>query len=49
MHERGRDAPLVKASFDDQYYYIPAPEGVAVGDRLEMGLGAVQLQEIFWH
>jgi large subunit ribosomal protein L2 len=40
VHERGRDAPLVKASFDDEYYYIPAPEGIAEQP---------QLQKIFWH
>jgi large subunit ribosomal protein L2 len=37
VHERGRDAPLAKVNFDDEYYYILAPEGIAVGDRLEMG------------
>ncbi|MGH9974870.1 MAG: 50S ribosomal protein L2, partial [Nitrososphaeraceae archaeon] len=41
VHERGRDAPLAKVNFDNGYhYYIPAPEGAALGDRLEMGPGA---------
>lgn len=41
VHERGRDAPLAKIRFDDNNYsYIPAPEGIAVGNNIEIGNGA---------
>jgi large subunit ribosomal protein L2 len=41
VHERGRDAPLAKVNFDDgNYSYIPAPEGIAIGDKVEMGTRA---------
>ncbi len=41
IHERGRDAPLAKIKFDDNNYsYIPAPDGTIVGNRIEVGQGA---------
>jgi large subunit ribosomal protein L2 len=41
VHERGRDAPLTKVRFDDgTYSYIPAPVGIAVGEKIELGTGA---------
>ena len=41
VHERGRDAPLTKIRFDDgTYSYIPAPAGIAVGEKIELGTGA---------
>ena len=41
IHERGRDAPVAKIKFDDNNYsYVPATEGTAVGSKIEMGNGA---------
>ncbi|MFZ0896188.1 MAG: hypothetical protein WAZ77_16950 [Candidatus Nitrosopolaris sp.] len=41
VHERGRDAPLTKIRFDNgTYTYVPAPEGIAVGEKIELGIGA---------
>ena len=41
VHERGRDAPLTKIRFDDgTYSYIPATEGISVGEKIELGVGA---------
>jgi large subunit ribosomal protein L2 len=41
VHERGRDAPVAKIKFDDNnYYYVPATEGTAVGSKIEIGNGA---------
>ena len=41
VHERGRDAPLTKIRFDNgNYSYVPAPEGIAVGEKIELGIGA---------
>ena len=41
VHERGRDAPLSKIRFDDgTYSYVPALQGVAVGEKIELGVGA---------
>jgi large subunit ribosomal protein L2 len=41
VHEHGRDAPLAKVNFDDgNHSYIPAPEGIAIGNKVEMGAGA---------
>ena len=38
IHERGRDAPVAKIKFDDNSYsYVPATEGTAVGNKIEMG------------
>jgi large subunit ribosomal protein L2 len=38
VHERGRDAPLAKVSFEDgTNSYIPASEATKIGDRIEMG------------
>jgi large subunit ribosomal protein L2 len=40
VHERGRDAPLAKVSYDDgRYSYVPAPEGTTVGSKMELGVG----------
>ena len=41
IHERERDAPVDKIKFDDNNYsYLPATEGTAVGSKIEMGNGA---------
>src|SRR5919106_4196659 len=41
IHERGRDAPLAKIKFDNGIYsYVPAPEGTAVGNKMEIGNAA---------
>ncbi len=41
IHERGRDAPVAKIKFDNSLYsYVPAPEGMVVGNRIEIGNGA---------
>ncbi|MEO9364395.1 MAG: 50S ribosomal protein L2 [Nitrososphaera sp.] len=41
VHERGRDAPLAKVSFDDgRYSYVPAPEGTIVGSTIQVGQGS---------
>ena len=41
IHERGRDAPVAKIKFDNGLYsYVPAPEGMVVGNRIEIGNGA---------
>ena len=41
IHERGRDAPIAKIKFDDNNFsYVPATEGTAVGSKIEMGNGA---------
>jgi len=41
VHERGRDAPLTKIRFDNGVYsYVPAPQGIAVGEKIELGVGA---------
>ncbi len=46
VHERGRDAPVAKIKFDDNNYsYIPAPEGTAVGSKIEIGNGAKPLSK----
>ena len=51
VHERGRDAPLAKVHFDDGSisYKIPAPEGIIVGSKVEVGMGQLQLQGTFYH
>ena len=46
VHERGRDAPIAKIKFDDNNYsYIPAPEGTTVGSKIEIGNGAQPLSK----
>ncbi|AIF85086.1 LSU ribosomal protein L2P [Candidatus Nitrososphaera evergladensis SR1] len=41
VHERGRDAPLAKVSFDDgRHSYVPAPEGTIVGSTIQVGQGS---------
>jgi large subunit ribosomal protein L2 len=41
VHERGRDAPLARIHFDDNIYsYVPAPNGITVGSKIEVGIGA---------
>ena len=46
VHERGRDAPVAKIKFDDNNYsYIPAPEGTTVGSKIEIGNGAKPLSK----
>lgn len=41
VHERGRDAPLAKVSFDDgRHSYVPAPEGTTVGSTIQVGQGS---------
>jgi large subunit ribosomal protein L2 len=41
VHERGRDAPLARIHFDDNTYsYVPAPNGITVGSKIEVGIGA---------
>ena len=46
VHERGRDAPVAKIKFDDNNYsYIPAPEGTTVGSKIEIGNGARPLSK----
>ena len=40
VHERGRDAPLAKVKFDNKTVsYIPAVNGIAVGNHIESGPG----------
>jgi large subunit ribosomal protein L2 len=35
------DAPLTRIRFDDgTYSYVPAPEGIAVGETIELGIEA---------
>jgi large subunit ribosomal protein L2 len=42
VHERGRDAPLAKIHFEDgTLSYLPAPVGISVGSKVEMGIGAI--------
>jgi large subunit ribosomal protein L2 len=41
VHERGRDAPLARIHFDDNTFsYVPAPDGITVGSKIEVGVGA---------
>ena len=41
VHETGRDAPLAKVRFENGINsYIPASDGLKVGDNIEMGQGA---------
>lgn len=41
VHECGRDAPLAKIRFDDgTFSYVPAPQGTAIGNKVEVGVGA---------
>lgn len=37
VHERGRDAPLAKIQFDKQFSYLPAPDGMEVGEKIQIG------------
>ncbi|MFB5599655.1 MAG: 50S ribosomal protein L2 [Nitrososphaeraceae archaeon] len=40
VHEKGRDAPLAKVKFDNNLIsFIPAPEGIAVGNTIQTGIG----------
>ena len=44
VHERGRDAPLAKIRFDEgTFSYVPAPEGITVGDKIDLGIGATAI------
>ena len=41
VHERGRDVSSGKIHFDDNTYsYVPAPDGITVGSKIEVGIGA---------
>jgi large subunit ribosomal protein L2 len=40
IHERGRDAPLAKIQFDKQLSYFPAPDGMEVGEKIQIGNNA---------
>ncbi len=37
VHERGRDAPLAKIKFDKEISYLPAPDGMEVGETIQIG------------
>lgn len=37
VHERGRDAPLAKIKFDKEISYLPAPDGMEVGEKIQIG------------
>jgi large subunit ribosomal protein L2 len=37
VHERGRDAPLAKIQFDKVFSYLPAPDGMSVGEKIQIG------------
>lgn len=37
VHERGRNAPLAKIQFDKEFSYLPAPDGMAVGEKIQIG------------
>ena len=37
VHERGRDAPLAKIQFDKEISYLPAPDGMEVGEKIQIG------------
>ena len=37
VHERGRDAPLAKIQFDKVFSYLPAPDGMTVGEKIQIG------------
>jgi len=37
VHERGRDAPLAKVEFDKEIRYMPAPDGLEVGGKIQIG------------
>ncbi|MDW0120759.1 MAG: 50S ribosomal protein L2, partial [Nitrososphaeraceae archaeon] len=37
VHERGRDAPLAKIEFDKEISYMPAPDGLEVGGKIQIG------------
>ena len=37
IHERGRDAPLAKIQFDKEFSYLPAPDGIEVGENIQIG------------
>jgi len=37
INEKGRDAPIAKVEFDKEISYIPAPDGLEVGGKIQIG------------
>jgi large subunit ribosomal protein L2 len=37
VHEPGRNAPLAKIQFDKGFSYLPAPDGMEVGEKIQIG------------
>ena len=48
VHERGRDAPLAKIKFDKEFSYLPAPDGMEVGEKIQIGNNVDFKPKIFW-
>ncbi|MEM1533618.1 MAG: 50S ribosomal protein L2 [Nitrososphaerota archaeon] len=40
LHDPGRGAPVAEIEVNDQVFYIPAVQGMHVGQRIEIGSGA---------